>query len=443
MAKIRFETGQVVNFDGDPTPQDIEEVAQKLNIRPAAVSTPPQPKTSFSNKIANFIGAKGITDQFGADIARFRAPEEQKDLVEYPKMREVIGSAVQTGANLIPGVGGVASKISTKVIAGAVTGATSDVGGNLQTSSKTVKESLIPGLGAVIGGGLPVLGKITGIAGLGKNLKKTSEAMERINLRLTPVEKQNLAKQGKDIIGYLAEKKIVGTPEQRYSQVVKLYDDMEKTVQGVIGKSKATYDKLDLIEELKGIPEKFSDDPASYEEVVRKVGSIVEFIGEKSPIKISGALLNTYKRNLFNRAYSKNNTDVVNEALHAVGSHFKDKLDNTIPELKKFNKEYGNIITSKKLLFKAQSRAQLGLVGKAVSATASGALGGLVGGPVGVAAGSVLGPAIGEVAAGTAARSLVGASARKLSDVVNKLPTDKFGNISKKTLLNLIQSLRD
>ena len=27
MAKIKFETGQVVNFEGDPTPADVEEVA--------------------------------------------------------------------------------------------------------------------------------------------------------------------------------------------------------------------------------------------------------------------------------------------------------------------------------------------------------------------------------------------------------------------------------
>lgn len=39
MAKIRFETGQTVNFDGDPTPQDIEEVVLKLGIK----SQPEQP----------------------------------------------------------------------------------------------------------------------------------------------------------------------------------------------------------------------------------------------------------------------------------------------------------------------------------------------------------------------------------------------------------------
>lgn len=41
MAKIRFETGQVVNFDGNPTPQDVEEVAQRLGITKQAPQTKP------------------------------------------------------------------------------------------------------------------------------------------------------------------------------------------------------------------------------------------------------------------------------------------------------------------------------------------------------------------------------------------------------------------
>src|SRR3990167_4084608 len=34
MATITFENGTKVNFQGNPTPRDIDEVAEKLNIRP-------------------------------------------------------------------------------------------------------------------------------------------------------------------------------------------------------------------------------------------------------------------------------------------------------------------------------------------------------------------------------------------------------------------------
>lgn len=111
-------------------------------------------KTPFVNKVANFFGAKGITEQFGADIARARATEAEKGFVEYPTMKKVVGSAIQSGANLIPGAGkgvGLIGKIAT----GAGTGLAFDVGSKLQTD-KSVQESLKPGLGTVVGAATPV-----------------------------------------------------------------------------------------------------------------------------------------------------------------------------------------------------------------------------------------------------------------------------------------------
>src|SRR3990167_9684617 len=90
-----------------------------------------QEKKPLANKVADFFGAKGITEQFGADIARARAPEAEKGFVEYPKMKEVVGSALQTGANLIPGVGKGVGLLG-KTAAGLGAGYAFDVGANLQ-----------------------------------------------------------------------------------------------------------------------------------------------------------------------------------------------------------------------------------------------------------------------------------------------------------------------
>lgn len=57
MAIIRFENGTEVNFDGSPTQQDVEEVAQKLNLG-AASTTPQQKEGNFLSYIGNFgVGA--------------------------------------------------------------------------------------------------------------------------------------------------------------------------------------------------------------------------------------------------------------------------------------------------------------------------------------------------------------------------------------------------
>jgi len=122
-------------------------------------------KKPLANKISDFVGAGGITDQFGAELARFRAPTEQKNLVEFPSTKKVIGSAVQTGAMLIPGVG-AGGRFLTKAAVGAGTGFTLDVGSSLQ-QDKSIPESLTPGAGTAVGAAFPVAGAVVGV---GKNV---------------------------------------------------------------------------------------------------------------------------------------------------------------------------------------------------------------------------------------------------------------------------------
>lgn len=110
--------------------------------------------------VSNFFGAQGMTEQFGADIARTLAPKEQKDFVEYPSVKKVVGSAIQTGANLLPGAGKGFGLLG-KSIVGAGTGYTFDVGSKIQ-ADKSAGEVATPGVGTIVGGALPSVG-----AGLG------------------------------------------------------------------------------------------------------------------------------------------------------------------------------------------------------------------------------------------------------------------------------------
>lgn len=73
--------------------------------------------------------------------------------------KQVIGSAVQTAANFIPGVGKGAN-LATKVAVGAGTGYAFDVGSKLQNKDKTVGEAFKPSVGTIVGGSLPVAGAI-------------------------------------------------------------------------------------------------------------------------------------------------------------------------------------------------------------------------------------------------------------------------------------------
>jgi len=107
-----------------------------------------------ASKVSNFFGAKGITDQFGASMARVALPDEQEKFVSNPSLKDVVGNAVQSGANLIPGAG-VGAKLGAKVLIGAGTGLAMDVGSKLQNNL-----SPTPGVGTAVGAALPIGGAI-------------------------------------------------------------------------------------------------------------------------------------------------------------------------------------------------------------------------------------------------------------------------------------------
>lgn len=63
MATITFENGTKVNFNGTPTPQDVEEVAAKLKLSstpaPAPTPTPTSTPTTLGSKVKTAVGAAG------------------------------------------------------------------------------------------------------------------------------------------------------------------------------------------------------------------------------------------------------------------------------------------------------------------------------------------------------------------------------------------------
>lgn len=344
--------------------------------------------------------------------------------------KQIAGEAAETAGYLIPGAPKGAS-LGAKTAVGAGTGYAFDVGAKLQEGQK-VSDALTPGVGTAAGAILPAL---TGVIG---NFPKR---MEQANLRMSPMEKANLAKKGKDVAGYLASKKIVGNPESRYAKVSKLYEKMEDAVGSRVEKSGLTYNKKQLLDDLAAVPEQMADDPAGYGEAVSAMDKIIKFVQDKAPDEIPAKLVNTYKRNLWKRAYSKNNTDVTNEAYHAGAELLKSKLDEGIPGLNALNKEYGNIIDARRVLFKALGRPQVSTTGKILGTAAGAGIGATMGGGVGAAGGAIVGEKIAEKAFGTATRSAMGAGVQAVQDLVSKIPVDKTGNlqITQKALISLLE----
>ena len=135
-----------------------------------------EPETSFLEKTGKvldlFFGFGKAGEAIGTQIAKARAKPEEKEFISPgPSAGEVAGSVLQ-GVSLFTPVGTLAKGLTLgarglglakgasalgKIGAGALTGELFDVASNLQ-QGKTGKEALTPGLGTIIGGGIPAAG---------------------------------------------------------------------------------------------------------------------------------------------------------------------------------------------------------------------------------------------------------------------------------------------
>lgn len=396
--------------------------------------------------ITDFVGARGIADQYGSSLARtglnLSGNKESAKLVGNPSLGKVVGSAIQTGANFIPGVGTEASLL-TKAAIGLGTGYAFDVGKNLQ-QGRAVIDAFKPGIGTVIGGALPIIGKILGYTT--KNLPaKLAQKLEDTNLRLTPVERQNLAKKGQDIVNYLANKRVIGSPASRYAKLDSLYNQMEDKVSAQIAKKNTLYFKDEIIREISKIPDAFANDPELQSEAITTTERLIKNLQARNSTTLTGQVVNDFKRNYMKRAFAKNATDVISESRLAIAATLNGQLRSKVKGLEALNEEYGIIIASRRALQKALSRPQIGLTGKIAGIAAGSAVGSVLSPGIGTATGAIVGPTIGKAIAGTRVRSTIGAGAQTIANIAQKissLQTDKFGNISQKAVLNLLESLK-
>lgn len=129
------------------------------NLGTEIKSTISKPKSTLdtignvAQGVTNFFGGKGVADEFGASIARAFAPPEQKQLVDFPSTKQVVGSAAQLGANFVPGLG--EENLLARTGAGLGAGYAMDVGSKLQNNEQN---PLAPGVATAVGGALPGVG---------------------------------------------------------------------------------------------------------------------------------------------------------------------------------------------------------------------------------------------------------------------------------------------
>src|SRR3990167_748148 len=239
-------------------------------------------------------------------------------------------------------------------------------------------------------------------------VEKYAHDLRTSNFRMTPVEKQKLGAKADKVVDYLKENKAGGTPEQQYQFMNSKYDAMEDSVQKLLKDSGKVYSPKEASQIVNKLPKQFAeqfDNPETYTDMVRRVQSLDKYIKSNFSKGIPADKFNALKRNYMKQGFSKMGDVVVSESRYAIGEALYKQLLKDFPALKALNNEYSTIVAGVKLLKKALTRNEVGLVGKLAGHATGGAIGGAIGGPVGAGAGIVAGGQIAKVIGGSAART--------------------------------------
>lgn len=222
MAKIRFSNGQVVNFNGNPTQADVEEVAAKLGIK---ASTAPQAPDNrdFLQKASDFVKASplGFTAPLGEAIGNtlYGAGEAIKQRSLEPLLQagdqntqnygKVVGSAAASAAlpasfaagapaALLEGTGAPAALASAARAFPVSAGALQYAGlGGIQSGAEALargdsagtagtQAAIGAGIGGAVGGVFGLLGKVASktapsIASVTSGVPKTAIEQAGVN----------------------------------------------------------------------------------------------------------------------------------------------------------------------------------------------------------------------------------------------------------------------
>jgi hypothetical protein len=184
--KVKFDTGQTVSFEKEPTDADIEEVVKSLGIKPKSATIPEEPKKKgllqkATDVVTSIFPGGKVGEAIGTQIAKAKAtPEEKQFITPGPTAGQVLGDVAKAGvmiagAGLTPAVSilGKAAQFGTLGALSAGTGAIAEG----EKTEDVLKQTAVGGaVGGVTGAAFGVAEK--GIKGLANLLGKSGDKIQ-------------------------------------------------------------------------------------------------------------------------------------------------------------------------------------------------------------------------------------------------------------------------
>jgi hypothetical protein len=280
MSTVRFENGIRVNFDGNPTQSDIEEMATKLGIGQTKIPVQPKPLPEPSGtggivtdalKTLVVKPAVRLGQAIGTPIARALGASDEgiQKAIEMPVFlpigksgyginvepqkaigeggaTQIFSDALKSATYLAPygriagagikgatalGLGKGASRIAGGILAGATGGYGVDVSQSLDQGDSG--KAFIPGFATLVGGvtGGLLEGGVVGLEKATQRAQTLSKELEQETFKLTPAQKTKLGSKLDEITDFSTKNIPAGKPEERLAYADDLYEHFEEQLQ--------------------------------------------------------------------------------------------------------------------------------------------------------------------------------------------------------------------
>ncbi len=382
-----------------------------LGIKEAGADSTSQAISSVDQKLTPQGGAENV-GYYGEKGAEFLTPGGiEKSAIS-------AGDKAIEGLNLIKKLGPLVGKTVSTALKGTVRALTGYTSGAVVGTAQTGDVGKGNELGITNAIASPL---IEGVVSL---MPKAAEALQKVSMRLTPSDKRVFANKLSDVTQYMLKNNVVGTAKQQ-SEVLdglftKAEDTLQKTFEANPDKFVSKSDVKLALDKTKEIVAKDNPDAAAAIKQVDDAKANLDFQYGQDKIPLSR--FNELKRNTFGAAFNRAGTKVLGDVEFAIGDAYKSLIEKASEGLKfegkdigAFNKDYGSLITGRKLMAAAESKSPK-LFEKVISTLIGGATGSVLG-PIGATAGAVAGLAGGQLVE----KPLIEAGTSIFGNVANRL----------------------
>lgn len=404
----------------------------------------------ITNFLSDFLGPKKLGIRLAAEISKF-SPEHRENIREAEKQlgkeearkiatggvstREAIGSAVETGVSVaLPLLKGAKTALGAAKQFGGLTGVGA-FGRGLEEGrpvGESAERAILPAFtGVVLGAGFHFGGRV-----INSLVKDAPERLYQSALKQSTMDlKREISERAPNLSRQLIEKGVFGGEDKILTQSITALNQLEKKITNEVSKSTGSILTRDIMSSLDGIIRRYTNvlgkSGSSAAQAIKKIiKGKGKSINIKEALKLKRDIYETLSNSAFNVDASLSQKA---EALRVVATRLMKEIGRISPKVGELTKQQQMWIRTAQALEGQMARSgRANIVGLTDAILAAG----------GGANPTVLLAGVGrKLLETTGAKTTAAVALDRFGKLIEKLPVDQAGKVSKEALVNLVKQL--